>query len=429
MSTHQNTIRKSFSIVTALGLLFCTSTLYAQDMDHSSHDMEQTDQAAPAQPEMDHSAMDDSAMDHSAMDHSTHQSDGVAKGVMVMEMSEFDEDGRRFGAMDHDHLSVESIEALREAVNVYTAFTDDEIRINMSLMGPNYEWYVSEQSLEGDVGVLILCHGVGELGDRMFKENVMALGQVRPTTIGFGMAMMTSSPLQKAVDDLVAKGAKKIVLVPTVPTIHNSLFRQWAYTFGLSDEASYLPVPPIQTEAEIIMADAYNDSPLLTDVLFDYAKEISTNPSNEVVVIVAHGPEDYEDNIPDLANLDIHANRLKEMDDFVDVKAINLQDDAFAPIRAANVKQLRKWVQAAERRGQDVIVLGYVLESHGLQPKIQEDLRGLKFTFNTKGLIEHEKMQQWIADTVDSALARTAQETPTTEDTEEDMQTEGHQDG
>ena len=427
MSQRKHTFRTSASTSLAvLSFLLCTPALHAQDMDHSSHDMEQADQTAPAPAEMDHSTMDHSAMDHSAMDHSTHQADGVAKGVMVMEMTEFDEDGRRYGAMDHDHLSVDSIEALREAVNVYTAFTDDEIRINMSLMGPNYEWYVSEQSLEGDVGVLILCHGVGEKGDRIFKDGVMAVGEARPTAIGFGMAMMTSSPLQKAVDDLVAKGAKKIVLVPTVPTIHNSLFRQWAYVFGLSDEASYLPVPPIQTEADIIMADAYNDSQLLTDVLFDYANEVSTNASNEVVVIVAHGPEDYEDNIPDLANLNIHANRLKEMTEFVDVKAINLQDDAFAPIRAANVKQLRKWVQAAERRGQDVIVLGYVLESHGLQPKIQEDLRGLKFTFNTKGLIEHEKMQQWIADTVESALARTAQDASTTpEDTEEEMQHDG----
>ena len=102
---------------------------------------------------------------------------------------------------------------------------------------------------------------------------------------------------------MTARGAKKIVLVPTVPTRYNSLYRQWDYTFDLGAEAAYLPIPPIETDAEVIMAEAFNDDPLMTEVLLDYANEISTNPSEEVVIIVGHGPEDIEENIPDLDKL------------------------------------------------------------------------------------------------------------------------------
>lgn len=350
----------------------------------------------------DHSSMDHSQMDHSQMDHSASD---VAKGVMVMEMSDFDEDGRRVGLMDHDHLDMVTIEALQDKIDVYKAFTPNEIRINMAMMGPNYEWYVSDRSLQGDVGVLILCHGVGEKGDRHFVEAVKPVGDTWPTAVGFGMAMMTSDPLQQAVDDLVARGAKKIVLVPALPTRFNSLYRQWDYAFGQGAESAYLDIPPIETEAELIMADALNDDPLLTDVLYDYANEISSEPSNEVVIIIGHGPEDIEENIPDLEMLSPHTDRLKEMGGFQDVKMINLQDDALAPIRAANVKKLRKWITTAERQGYNVLILGLVLESHGLQATIVEDLRGLSYEFNTRGLADHPKTVEWISATVERALA------------------------
>ena len=347
-------------------------------------------------------AVDHSQMDHSKMDHSAA---GMAKGVMVMEMSEFDEDGRRVGLMDHDHLDMVTIEALQDKIDVYKAFTPNEIRISMAMMGPNYEWYVSDRSLEGDVGVLILCHGVGEKGDRHFVEAVKPVGATWPTAVGFGMAMMTSNPLQQSVDDLVASGAKKIVLVPTVPTRFNSLYRQWDYAFAQGADSAYLDIPPIQTDAEIIMAEAFNDDPLLTDVLYDYANEISSDPANEVVIIIGHGPEDIEENIPDLETLAPHTGRLKEMGGFQDVKMINLQDDAFAPIRAANVKKLRKWVTTAERQGHNVLILGLVLESHGLQTTIVEDLRGLNYAFNKRGLADHPKTVEWISATVERALA------------------------
>lgn len=353
---------------------------------------------------VDHSAMDHSQMDHSQMNHAA---SGVAKGVMVMDMSDFDEDGRRVGLMDHDHLDLVTIEALQDKIDVYKAFTPNEIRINMAMMGPNYEWYVSDRSLQGDVGVLILCHGVGEKGDRHFVEAVKPVGETWPTAVGFGMAMMTSDPLQQSVDDLVARGAKKIVLVPALPTRFNSLYRQWDYAFGQGAESAYLSIPPIETDAEIIMADALNDDPLLTDVLYDYANEISTDPSSEVVIIIGHGPEDIEENIPDLETLSPHTDRLKEMGGFQDVKMINLQDDAFAPIRAANVKKLRKWVTTAERQGYNVLILGLVLESHGLQATIVEDLRGLSYEFNTRGLADHPKTVEWISATVERALALT----------------------
>jgi len=319
--------------------------------------------------------------------------------------SPMDADGRRLdpNAAQHD-MSDEQLAALREKIALYRALTDTEARLNMALMGPNYAWYVSDQELQGNTGVLILSHGVGENSDRQLVEKLGSLADEHPTAVAFGMAMMMSTPIQTAVNDLTERGAERIVLVPTTMSPHNSLTRQWQYIFGMHDEASYLEVPRVESAASFMMADHLEDHPLVTEMLLDHTNEHSKNPENEVVIIVAHGPEEIDDNIPDLEILQVHVDRIKAQTDYADVKVINLQDDAYPPIRKSNVKKLRRWVTAAQRRGQDVIVTVAATASFGFQQHVVEDLRGLEYAFADKGFNEHPNYPLWVASTVEERL-------------------------
>ncbi|MCH5375886.1 MAG: hypothetical protein JJ992_18100 [Planctomycetes bacterium] len=259
--------------------------------------------------------------------------------------------------------------------------------------------------MRGDTGVLILAHGVGENSDAMFVESLRPMAERRPTAVSFGMAMMMSDHIQSAVDDLTEHGAETLVLVPTAVTKHNSLTRQWEYVFGMRDESSYLDVPRVNTDAEVLMTEHLNDHPLVTEILLDYTNEVSSDPANEVVIIVAHGPEDVEDNGPDLEILQTHVDRIKAQTNYSDVKVINLQDDAYPPIRKSNVKQLRRWVTSAQRSGKDVIITVCSAASFGVQEHIREDLRGLDYVFADKGLAEHPNYLKWISAAVDERLA------------------------
>lgn len=318
-----------------------------------------------------------------------------------------DADGRRLDSANAGHeMSDEQLAAMREKVALYRALTDTEARLNMAMMGPNYEWYVSNLQLKGDTGVLVLAHGVGENSDRLFIKALEPMAERWPTAVSFGMAMMMSDHIQSAVDDLQERGAKQIVLVPTVLTSHNSLTRQWEYAFGMRDESSYLDIPRINTKAKVLMGEHLNDHPLISDILIDYTQAVSKNPANEVVIIVAHGPEDVEDNVPDLALLQVHAERLKAAGKYSDVKAVNLQDDAYPPIRKGNVKLLRRWITSAQRSGKTVIVTVCAANSFGVQQHIVEDLRGLDYVYADKGLAEHPNYMQWIQASVEERLAR-----------------------
>jgi sirohydrochlorin cobaltochelatase len=188
-------------------------------------------------------------------------------------------------------------------------------------------------------------------------------------------------------------------------TEYNTLTRQWKYIFGLGEEATYLDVPVVQADVEFILAEPFADNPLITDILYDHVKEVSKNPANEVVIIVGHGPEDNEDNGPDLEIVGAHAERIAAKNEFADVKIINLQDDAIPPIRKSNVKRLRRWITKANDNGQDVIVIAIAAASHGVQTHILQDLRGLDYTFADKGMSEHPKYIEWIAVTIQNSLS------------------------
>jgi len=323
------------------------------------------------------------------------------------DVPEMSDDGKRLASYQVRHdMDEATMAALRDKIPLYRGMTDRELNMNMSAMGPNYEWYVSDTALQGDIGVLILSHGVGENSDRMLHETFQPLGENQPTAIGFGMAMMTSAHLQSAVDDLVERGATTIVLAQNgTATEYNSLTRQWRYIFDLGEEATYLEVPVVQSDVHFVMTPPFGDHPLISDILYDHIKDVSKNPGNEFVIIVGHGPEDTEDNVPDLEILSAHVERIKAKNEFADVRIINLQDDAIPPIRKSNVKKLRRWIKKADDKGQDVIVVAIAAASHGVQTHIRTDLRGLNYTFADKGMAEHPKYLEWLVLVIDETIA------------------------
>jgi len=316
-------------------------------------------------------------------------------------------DGKRLDSYQVKHeMDDETIAALKAKIALYRGMTDMEINMNMSAMGPNYEWYASNLDQTGKIGVLILSHGVGENSDRLMVEALGPVSSRWPTAVGFGMAMMQSGYLQSAVDDLMERGAETIVLVPNgTTTPYNTLTRQWKYIFDIdNEESTYLDVPKVQADARFVMTAHFEDSPLITEILYDHVKEVSKDPSNEVVIIVGHGPEDMEDNEPDLEILSVHVDRIVAKNEFVDVKIINLQDDAIPPIRESNVRKLRKWIKKADGQGKDVIVVAIAAASHGVQAHIRNDLRGLNYTFADKGMSEHPNYVQWLASAVEQSI-------------------------
>ncbi len=303
----------------------------------------------------------------------------------------------------HNHTKAQ-FDALRAKIDLYKNFTDDEIALSMVMMGPNYESYVSDPMLRGDVGVLILAHGFREPGDSAFREKFTTLAKTFPTAIAFGMSMMTSEHVQAAVDDLTRAGAKKIIVIPALSSPYNTQMRQWEYMFSIHDNAGYLETERIITPAEIVFTSTLADDPLVSEILLDEARALSSDPADEVVAIVSHGPSPKADNEATLAMLERLAARLREEGGFADAKGFSLQNDSPPDIRQANVNRLRGWIAAANADGKRTIVVTNLISVRSIQSQIKKDLDGLDYRFNATGMTEHPNFIKWVEKKVDAAL-------------------------
>ena len=303
----------------------------------------------------------------------------------------------------HHQMTEEQFTELRQKVPLYREYSDEEIMANMSRMGPNFQVYLSDTTLVGNVGVLALGHGYEPSGNETFKDAYRPTAGRHPTAVAFGMAMMTSDHIQAAVDELTDAGADTLLIMPITTLEVGGLINQWRYIFGLRDEAPWMSVPRVQTDARIVFGPTPTTDPLISAILLDYAIQMSREPGEEVVALIAHGPDNDKLNARELANLEQHAGVIREGRDFADVRGFTLQDDAPKAVRDANIRKIRDWVQAADRANQRVIVLTTLPVKGSVHKKIRRDLEGLTYDLNEKGVVEHPLFSDWVNTVIASA--------------------------
>ena len=303
----------------------------------------------------------------------------------------------------HHQLTDEQFAELRRKVPLYREFTDEEILQNMGRMSPNFQVYLSDATLVGNVGVLALGHGYTESGNEAFKNAYAPTARQRPTAVAFGMAMMSSGHIQAAVDELTAAGADTLLIMPITTLKVGGLVRQWRYIFGLEEEAPWMSVDRVQTDARVVFGPTPTTDPVISAILLDYAIQLSDDPASEVVALVAHGPDDPDENTQELRILEQHAAVIRQGRDFVEVRGFTLQDDAPSAVRQANIRRIREWVEVAMETDRRVIVLTTLPVKGSVHRKIRRDLDGLDFDLNEKGIVEHAMFSDWVDSVIASA--------------------------
>ena len=305
----------------------------------------------------------------------------------------------------HHQMTAEQLAELRSKIQLYDQYSDEQIMVGMARMKNLWGW-VGESPRNGRVGVLALAHGFKPEGNAQFTAAVgaTATGQGYPTTYAFGMAMMSSDHIQSAVSALEEAGAETIIVMPTTTADNSTLIRQWDYIFGLEEKSAYLDVPRVKTGARLIWTDTPTAHPIMGEIMLDYARELSRDPANELVIIMGHGPQSAEDNDKELAILAGHATYLAEEGGFADVKFGNVQDDAPKSVRAANAAMIRGWAQAALDEGRDVVVVTTALTQSGVVARMERDVEGVA-RFNGRGLMQHPRFGDWIDMQIETRVA------------------------
>lgn len=278
-------------------------------------------------------------------------------------------------------------------------------------------------------GILLLAHG----GKIQWNEDVRHVAdQVDlsiPAETAFGMA--NARTIQEAINRLTARGVTRIVAVPLFVSSYSSVITSTEYLLGLRKDApadlamfasmdhdstdhagmdhmamEHAAVKPVTSKVPISMSSALNHHSIISSILLDRATSISVDPSNEIIVLVAHGPVPDDDNRKWLADMAILAKQMQESSDFADVEYMTVRDDADDPVRKQASEKLRHRIEECHAKGKTALVVPLLLSYGGIEDGIRKRLTGLEYRMPTQGLLPDGRIVRWVLDMAEATLTQ-----------------------
>jgi sirohydrochlorin ferrochelatase len=279
---------------------------------------------------------------------------------------------------------------------------------------------------QADPGILLLAHGGSPEWNVRITELAVQVDRARPTEVAFGMA--TRATIQAGIDRLVARGVTEIVAVPLFVSSWSSIITSTEYLLGLRADAppalavyakmNHGPTAstsasansaghgghtatadattPISSPVPVRLTPALNDHPLVADILVSRARSISRDPGNEGVIIVAHGPNDDEDNRRWLADMSSLVERIRMLEAFASIDALTLRDDAPKPVRDRATTELRELVRRRSEDGRRVLVVPLLVSFGGIDRGLRERLEGLSYMMPNEALVPDDRLVTWV---------------------------------
>lgn len=280
-------------------------------------------------------------------------------------------------------------------------------------------------------GILLLAHGGSAEWNAQVSKLAAEVDRTKPTEVALGMA--TRATIQAAVDRLQSRGATEIIAVPLFVSSWSSVITSTEYLLGQRAEAppelaSYAkmnhstsaatsssgaaadghdshaghadpaadPQSPVTSTVPIRMTPALNDHPLVSDILTSQARSVSRTPSEEVVVIVAHGPNADDENRRWLADMASLAGRIVRTEKFATVDYLTLRDDAPKPVRDQATAELREVVTKHVEAGRRVLIVPLLVSFGGIERGLRDRLEGLTYTMAPAALMPDDRLVTWV---------------------------------
>lgn len=257
-------------------------------------------------------------------------------------------------------------------------------------------------------GVLVMAHGGDATWNREVDAALAPLRNDYPLEIAFGMADATS--LQQAVDRLEQRHVDRIAVVRLFVS-GESWYERTEQIFGLKPgaperqrEEKVAEHPPghgghamafwrVESDALFALStEGLMDATEMGDVLAARATELSEDPSNEDVLILAHGPENDGENARWIKQIDARAGAVRRALPFRRVRVETLREDWPEKREAAQLR-IRAFVGEANRDGVRAIVIPYRVQGFGPYAKV---LAGLDYTSDGRGLVPHSYVNAWV---------------------------------
>ena len=251
------------------------------------------------------------------------------------------------------------------------------------------------------IGVVIMPHGSTQPWNDAVETTIQPLLAKYPVEMAYGMG--DPYIIQDAVSRLEQRGIRHIVFV-RMYALDTHMKPLTDYILGLNDHSPTGPhggghgagggaPPQVRTAARFSTFGGYEQNPEIALVLHKRIAELSKDPSNESVLLLAHGEGTDEGNDRWLSVMNANIARLRQDPHCAKLKAIKA-----LTVREDWPKEREKAVAAAraaiKEAGQHGRVLVIANRLYGSGP-YRTMLQGLTYEMNDKGLVD-PVLTQWL---------------------------------
>lgn len=268
---------------------------------------------------------------------------------------------------------------------------------------------------ERDFGVLVMAHGGSEAWDRAVETMLAPLRADHHVEIAFGMA--DAGSLQESVRRLEAKGVRRIGVVRLFIS-GESWYERTEQILGLRPGAPPRPAADphaahgghaghamafwqIDTNAAFALStEGLADAPEMGAVLVERARTLSRDPERESVLIIAHGPQNDDEDRRWLTQIGRRADAVRQAAPFRDVHVETLRED-WPGKRAASEARIRAYVEQASRDGGRALVIPYRVQGFGPYAEV---LQGLSYVSDGRALLPSAEVERWVSRQADELL-------------------------
>jgi sirohydrochlorin ferrochelatase len=269
------------------------------------------------------------------------------------------------------------------------------------------------------IGVVVMPHGSTQPWNDAVEATILPLMAKYPIEMAYGMG--DPFIIQDAVSRLERRGIRHVVFVRLYALDHH-MKSLTDYILGLSDQppgdghdgghGSAGAPPQVRTAVTFSTFGGYEQNPDIATVLHKRIAELSQDPTEETVLLLAHGDGTDEGDNRWIAVMNEHIARLRQEPHcakFKGIKAFTVRED-WPGKREQAVAAVRATIEEASRDSR-VLVIAHRLYGAGPYRRM---LAGLNFELNDKGLAD-PILTRWLDERLTKLMAElTSQNQQTT---------------
>lgn len=261
---------------------------------------------------------------------------------------------------------------------------------------------------EFNYGVMVMAHGGSEEWNAHLEAAVEPLREKYPVEMALGMA--DAGSIEDAIRNLESRGVNHVGVV-RVFVSGESWYDRTLQILGVRNGA---PPRPDQERLEEIRAnmrmpmgfwkvdtdlafhvsiDGLADAAEIDEVITSRIRGLSSNPENEVAVVIAHGPGDDAENQRWLEKITQRTRGAGEQLGLREMRVFTLREDWPEKRREAE-QEIRAYIEQASTQGFTPIVVPFRLQGFGPYERVLEEL---DYRADGLGLLPHSNVALWVS--------------------------------